>query len=87
MNQYAPVIETTETVTVNRAALIAIGLSPREADTFADRKYSALPAWLRKRIKATAEPKQDEPRKLNPKAGELAFYINKYAFPIHRVSN
>lgn len=86
MNQYAPIIANTDAVPVYRAALIAIGLTPVEADTFAGRKYSALPAWLRKRIKATAKSKQAEPRKLRPAEGELAFYINRNRFPAQRVS-
>lgn len=82
MNQYAPTIQSEDVVTHNRAALLSIGLGKQEAAEFAARQFAALPAWLRRRIKATTRGrKQAEPRKIHPAAGELAFYVNKYNFP------
>ena len=80
MNQYAPTIDNPATVARNRNALVELGCTPAQADAFADRKYAALPAWLRKRIKAASKTRQEEPRKLKPAAGELAFYVSPYRF-------
>lgn len=80
MSSYQPSIENVETVSLNRSALITLGCDPAQAEAFANRKFSALPKWLRTRIKAASREKQAEPRKLNPKAGELAFYISPSRF-------
>jgi hypothetical protein len=81
MNRYAPTVSST-IVPVNRQLLLTAGLTKSEADMFAARSYAALPAWLRRKLKAIAKPNtQDKPRKLRPAAGELAFYLNPERFP------
>jgi hypothetical protein len=81
MNTYAPTINKPEQIDVNRSLLILAGCTSAQADNFANRTYTALPAWVRKGLKrATVTNSQPEPRKLRPAAGELAFYINPQRF-------
>lgn len=84
---YLPRISEKDTVETNRAALLAIGCTSDEARRFASVKYDALPKWLRNRIKtATIQTRQNEPRKLKPAAGELAFYISPKRFPRNKTN-
>lgn len=87
MNQYAPKVSAT-IVPVNYQLLLQAGLTKAEADTFAFRTYAALPAWLRARLKATANPKkQAPPRKLRPVSfRDFTFYINPQRFPAMKVT-
>lgn len=82
MNQYTPQVGEQQ-ATVNRDLLALAGCSKAQITEFAPRKFSALPAWLRRRLKDMSLPShQFQPRKLAPKEGELAFYVDKYRFPV-----
>lgn len=68
-------------VVVNRQMLETIGCSKAQVKELAGRQWSALPNWVRTQLKRRfAKAKQEEPRKLHPAAGELAFYINPSRF-------
>lgn len=81
MSTYQPTLKDEALAVPNTAALIALGLSRDEAERFAILPYAALPKWIRTRIKRALTHKQAEPRKANPAAGELAFYISPDRFP------
>jgi hypothetical protein len=65
---------------VNRAALLRMGCSEAQAKELAGREFSALPKWLRDRIKKRFKAPQSEPTKLRPAAGQLAFYLDPHRF-------
>ena len=81
MSTYQPQLKNESMAVPNTAALIAIGLSRDEAERFATLPYAALPKWVRARIKRALTHNQPEPRKLNPVAAELHFYISPDRFP------
>lgn len=78
---YFPLTSTPENIPAIRQALLALGCTPGQVAMFSNRKYSALPKWLRVKIKASLRQPQAEPRKLCPAAGELAFYVEPTRFP------
>lgn len=80
-NTYAPVLNNSALISLNVQALLALGVTKTEASRFSGVKFNALPLWIRTRVKRAFKSAQPEPRKLNPAAGELAFYIASDRFP------
>ena len=81
MSTYQPTLKDEALAVPNAAALAALGLSKDEAERFAMLPYAALPKWVRAKIKRALTHNQPEPRKLNPVAAELHFYISPDRFP------
>lgn len=80
-NNYTTRLADQTQVTTNAKILIQFGCTKAQAAEFASREFKSLPKWLRDRIKYSMKPKQQEPRKLKPQPGELAFYVNPHRFP------
>ena len=86
MNQYEKRIIDPDIVSTNKYLLTKIGCSHREINLFAERSFSALPAWIRQRIKRLAAsqhgPRQQASkagaiRLNNPREGERTFYMSR----------
>jgi hypothetical protein len=71
-------------IDANRKALAQFGCTKAQIAQFADREFLSLPKWLRERMKRYFKPKQKEPLKLYPAAGELQFYVSPQRFPLQR---
>ena len=85
MNQYERRVLGKELIANNRKLLASVGCTQAQVDSLCDRHFSALPKWVRNRLKRSAYGSgQNAPIKLDPRNGERAFYVDKSVLPRHK---